>query len=158
MRNPFRPFTMSPGFENKSISPDDIRLTPSDALVLNRTKSAGTACEVAQSVGDLGTNTGVLASIAEFERARIQERTHAGLARARAHGKRVRRRHDRPEPCSGDIDCARSDGDTVGGRPPYRQGLRVVRWGSMRGEILGGQLADLPAARRQRGPTGSSRS
>jgi DNA invertase Pin-like site-specific DNA recombinase len=31
---------------------------------------------------------GVLASIAEFERARIQERIHAGLARARAQGKR----------------------------------------------------------------------
>jgi DNA invertase Pin-like site-specific DNA recombinase len=35
---------------------------------------------------------GVLASIAEFERARIQERIHAGLARARAQGKRLGRR------------------------------------------------------------------
>src|SRR6476620_10311014 len=52
MRNPFRPFTMSPGVENKSISQDDNRLTPSDALVLNRAKSAGTACEVAQFMGD----------------------------------------------------------------------------------------------------------
>jgi len=34
---------------------------------------------------------GVLASIAEFERARIQERIIAGLHRARAHGKRIRR-------------------------------------------------------------------
>jgi len=34
---------------------------------------------------------GVLGSIAEFERARIQERIHAGLARARAHGKRIGR-------------------------------------------------------------------
>jgi DNA invertase Pin-like site-specific DNA recombinase len=34
---------------------------------------------------------GVLASIAEFERARIQERIHAGLARARAQGKRLGR-------------------------------------------------------------------
>ena len=32
---------------------------------------------------------GVLPSIAEFERARIQERIHLGLARARAQGKRV---------------------------------------------------------------------
>src|SRR5512141_2550933 len=34
---------------------------------------------------------GVLASIAEFERARIQERIVAGLQRARAHGKRIGR-------------------------------------------------------------------
>jgi DNA invertase Pin-like site-specific DNA recombinase len=37
---------------------------------------------------------GVLGSIAEFERARVQERIHAGLSRARAQGKRLgRRRH-----------------------------------------------------------------
>lgn len=35
---------------------------------------------------------GVLGSIAEFERARIQERIRAGLARARAQGKRLGRR------------------------------------------------------------------
>ena len=35
---------------------------------------------------------GVLGSIAEFERSRIQERIHAGLARARAHGTRLGRR------------------------------------------------------------------
>jgi DNA invertase Pin-like site-specific DNA recombinase len=34
---------------------------------------------------------GVLGSIAEFERARIQERIHAGLARARAQGTRLGR-------------------------------------------------------------------
>lgn len=34
---------------------------------------------------------GLLGSIAEFERARIQERIHAGLARARAQGKRLGR-------------------------------------------------------------------
>jgi DNA invertase Pin-like site-specific DNA recombinase len=34
---------------------------------------------------------GVLGSIAEFERARIQERIHAGLTRARAQGKRLGR-------------------------------------------------------------------
>jgi DNA invertase Pin-like site-specific DNA recombinase len=33
----------------------------------------------------------ILAAIAEFERARIQERVRAGLARARAHGKRLGR-------------------------------------------------------------------
>jgi DNA invertase Pin-like site-specific DNA recombinase len=33
----------------------------------------------------------ILAAIAEFERARIQERVHAGLARARAQGKRLGR-------------------------------------------------------------------
>jgi DNA invertase Pin-like site-specific DNA recombinase len=35
---------------------------------------------------------GVLGSIAEFERARIQERIRAGLARARAQGRRLGRR------------------------------------------------------------------
>lgn len=35
---------------------------------------------------------GVLGSIAEFERARVQERIHAGLRRARAQGKRLGRR------------------------------------------------------------------
>jgi len=43
---------------------------------------------------------GVLASIAEFERARIQERIHAGLARARAHGKRIGRPRATPLPSS----------------------------------------------------------
>ena len=37
---------------------------------------------------------GVLGSIAEFERGRIQERIHAGLARARAQGTRLGRRRD----------------------------------------------------------------
>jgi len=37
---------------------------------------------------------GVLGSIAEFERARIQERIHAGLNRARAQGKRLGRRRN----------------------------------------------------------------
>ena len=37
---------------------------------------------------------GVLGSIAEFERARIQERIHAGLACARAQGKRLGRRRN----------------------------------------------------------------
>jgi DNA invertase Pin-like site-specific DNA recombinase len=37
---------------------------------------------------------GVLGSIAEFERARIQERIHAGLSRARAQGTRLGRRRN----------------------------------------------------------------
>src|SRR3954469_14732576 len=37
---------------------------------------------------------GVLGSIAEFERARIQERIRAGLSRARAQGKRLGRRRN----------------------------------------------------------------
>src|SRR6476469_1812721 len=41
---------------------------------------------------------GVLGSIAEFERARIQERIMAGLARARAHGKRLGRPRGTPLP------------------------------------------------------------
>lgn len=48
---------------------------------------------------------GVLGSIAEFERARIQERIHAGLARARAQGRRLGRRRNpanrRLEDCAG---------------------------------------------------------
>ena len=45
-----------------------------------------------------GLVAGVLASIAEFERARIQERIMAGLARARAHGKRIGRPRATPLP------------------------------------------------------------
>jgi DNA invertase Pin-like site-specific DNA recombinase len=41
---------------------------------------------------------GVLGSIAEFERARIQERIHAGLARARTQGKRIGRPRLTPLP------------------------------------------------------------
>lgn len=41
---------------------------------------------------------GVLGSIAEFERARIQERIHAGLARAKAQGKRLGRPRATPLP------------------------------------------------------------
>jgi DNA invertase Pin-like site-specific DNA recombinase len=41
---------------------------------------------------------GVLASIAEFERARIQERIMAGLARARANGTRIGRPRATPLP------------------------------------------------------------
>jgi DNA invertase Pin-like site-specific DNA recombinase len=48
---------------------------------------------------------GVLASIAEFERARVQERVHAGLRRARAQGKRLGRRQNpvarRLDECAG---------------------------------------------------------
>jgi DNA invertase Pin-like site-specific DNA recombinase len=48
---------------------------------------------------------GVLGSIAEFERSRIQERIHAGLARARAQGKKLGRRRSsssrRLEECAG---------------------------------------------------------
>lgn len=48
---------------------------------------------------------GGLGSIAEFERARIQERIHAGLARARAQGKRLGRRRSsaarRLQSCNG---------------------------------------------------------
>jgi DNA invertase Pin-like site-specific DNA recombinase len=41
---------------------------------------------------------GVLGAIAEFERARLQERIHAGLARARAQGRRVGRPRVTPLP------------------------------------------------------------
>jgi DNA invertase Pin-like site-specific DNA recombinase len=43
---------------------------------------------------------GVLGSIAEFERARVQERIMAGLARARAHGTRIGRPRATPLPSS----------------------------------------------------------
>jgi DNA invertase Pin-like site-specific DNA recombinase len=43
---------------------------------------------------------GVLASIAEFERARLQERIMAGLQRAKAHGKRIGRPRVTPLPSS----------------------------------------------------------
>jgi DNA invertase Pin-like site-specific DNA recombinase len=38
---------------------------------------------------------GILGSFAEFERERIRERIHAGLARARRQGQRLGRRHER---------------------------------------------------------------
>ena len=41
---------------------------------------------------------GVLGSIAEFERARIQDRIMAGLQRARTHGKRIGRPRTTPLP------------------------------------------------------------
>jgi DNA invertase Pin-like site-specific DNA recombinase len=41
---------------------------------------------------------GVLGSIAEFERSRCQERIHAGLARARAQGRRIGRPRATPLP------------------------------------------------------------
>lgn len=48
---------------------------------------------------------GVLGSIAEFERARVQERIHAGLRRARAQGKQLGRRQNsastRLDTCAG---------------------------------------------------------
>jgi len=48
---------------------------------------------------------GILASIAEFERARVQERIHAGLRRAREQGKRLGRRKNgasvRLDSCAG---------------------------------------------------------
>jgi DNA invertase Pin-like site-specific DNA recombinase len=48
---------------------------------------------------------GVLGSIAEFERARVRERIHAGLRRARAQGKRLGRRQNvassRLDTCAG---------------------------------------------------------
>jgi DNA invertase Pin-like site-specific DNA recombinase len=52
-------------------------------------------CSLGEGI-DLGTAAGrlqlhILAALAEFERARIQERVRAGLARARAQGRRLGR-------------------------------------------------------------------
>jgi DNA invertase Pin-like site-specific DNA recombinase len=46
----------------------------------------------------------VLGAIAEFERARIQERVRAGLARARAQGKRLGRPRVHPRPLGTDLN------------------------------------------------------
>ena len=43
---------------------------------------------------------GLLASVAEFERSRIQERIHAGLKRARSQGKRIGRPRATPLPAT----------------------------------------------------------
>ena len=62
---------------------------------------AGARCSVVTLGEGIDTSTaagrlvaGVLGSIAEFERARIQERIHAGLTRARSQGKRLGRRRN----------------------------------------------------------------
>ena len=74
-------------------------------LLLDEWQSRGTAFVTLGEGIDTSTPAGrlvagVLASIAEFERARIQERIHAGLARARAHGKRIGRPRASPLPSS----------------------------------------------------------
>ena len=73
---------------------------------------------------------GVLGSIAEFERARIQERVRAGLARARAQGKRLGRRrngaHRRLDDCAGlsHADAAAQLGVSTRTVKRWRRGAR----------------------------------
>lgn len=73
---------------------------------------------------------GVLGSIAEFERARIQERIHAGLARAKAQGTRLGRRRNpacrRLETCTGlsHADAAAHLGVSVASVKRWRRGSR----------------------------------
>jgi DNA invertase Pin-like site-specific DNA recombinase len=72
-------------------------------LLLDEWQSRGVAFVTLAEGVDTSTPAGrlvagVLASIAEFERARIQERILAGLARARAHGKRIGRPRATPLP------------------------------------------------------------
>jgi DNA invertase Pin-like site-specific DNA recombinase len=70
------------------------------SLIRRRTKTGAALTALCHTLREgIDTSTpagrlvaGVLESIAEFERARIQERIHAGLARARSQGKRLGRR------------------------------------------------------------------
>jgi putative DNA-invertase from lambdoid prophage Rac len=55
--------------------------------------SLGEGIDTTTPVGRM--NAGILGSIAEFERERIRERIHAGLARAKKDGKRLGRRPHR---------------------------------------------------------------
>jgi DNA invertase Pin-like site-specific DNA recombinase len=78
---------------------------------------------------------GVLGSIAEFERARIQERIVAGLARARAQGKRLGRRRSpalrQLDACQGlsHAAAARQLGVSVATVKRWRRGEREhQRW------------------------------
>jgi hypothetical protein len=88
---------------------------------------------------------GILGSFAEFERERIRERIHAGLARARRQGQRLGRRRERithltwsefrdyrcvkPPRCSGCRPLA-----SIGHAPCFeippaaRRDLRLIRW------------------------------
>src|SRR5579871_3173991 len=74
---------------------------------------------------------GVLGSIAEFERARIQERIHAGLARARAQGKRLGRRQSpasrRLHACDGFSHAVTADqlGVSIATVKRWRRALRA---------------------------------
>ena len=73
---------------------------------------------------------GVLGSIAEFERARIQERIVAGLARARAQGKRLGRRRSsaarRLDSCDGlsHSEAAKQLGVSVASVKRWRRAAR----------------------------------
>lgn len=75
---------------------------------------------------------GVLGSIAEFERSRIQERIHAGLARARAQGKRLGRRRSaaarRLEECVGlsHAEAASRLGTSVASVKRWRRASRAA--------------------------------
>ena len=75
---------------------------------------------------------GVLGSIAEFERARIQERIMAGLARARAQGKRLGRRRGnavrRLDEC-GDCRTRRPPRSSMYRSPPSSDGGARRGWG-----------------------------
>lgn len=58
--------------------------------------SLGEAIDMTTPAGRLQAH--ILSAMAEFERARIKERVHAGIARARQQGKRLGRRRSTPLP------------------------------------------------------------
>lgn len=84
---------------------------------------------------------GVLGSIAEFERARIQERIHAGLARARAHGKRIGRPRITPLPAAAPPNLTVRQAATLWG-VSKSTAARRLRCGALPGV---GQPSEVPA-------------
>jgi DNA invertase Pin-like site-specific DNA recombinase len=81
---------------------------------------------------------GVLGSIAEFERARIQERILAGLARARSQGTRLGRRRNpvsrQLETCTGlsHVDAAARLGVSIASIKRWRRAVVALRRGAPR--------------------------
>jgi DNA invertase Pin-like site-specific DNA recombinase len=81
---------------------------------------------------------GVLGSIAEFERARIQERIRAGLSRAKAQGTRLGRRRNpvsrQLETCTGlsHVDAAARLGVSIASIKRWRRAVVALRRGAPR--------------------------
>ncbi|HKO23974.1 MAG TPA: recombinase family protein [Chloroflexota bacterium] len=64
---------------------------------------------------------GMMANLAQFESTLIGERVKAGMARAKAQGKRTSRPHDRRAACRGHVDQA----DRQGTRDRLRHGVEL---------------------------------
>jgi DNA invertase Pin-like site-specific DNA recombinase len=105
-------------------------------LVLDEWQSRGVAFVTMGEGIDTSTPAGrlvagVLASIAEFERARIRERIMAGLARARAQGKRLGRRQS---PAMRELETCAGLSHAVAAKRLDVSVATIKRWRRCRGE------------------------